>query len=495
MKANGAMNCDAVVIGSGVAGMSAALMLADHGRRVILVEKHEHTAPLLRRFQRDGLYYEPGLHYLGGLGPTGSLSVMFRYLGIEDHIQTRPMNQQGYDIVNVDGAAPVRLPVGFANLREELVRRYPNSRAAVIAYVDRVESIHTHTPFLSFDLPDDALDTKGFDSPESLASFLMRHGAEPALREMLSRYGMFLYGMDAGECPITLHAMVQGSFYRSAHTLVDGGDGLIGAFERRLSELGVEVLVGREVVRLETDDRRSLRGVLLMDDQLIECRDCVCTVHPQLLLGLFAKGSVRPAFLNRLRDQDNTPGVIGVFLEVDEPPVDLRSSNVYFVGSSCGATLSDGELAVMNCASGGDSGGRKGLCLLRPCSFSWSSPRFRGGEGHTETYSALKREEADRTVEIFLQQFPGQRGKCRVREVATPGTYERYTSTVGGSAYGIKHSVDRTGLASITPIRGLHLAGQSVMAPGVFGVLISSLLAVSRVLGQQTVWNEVRQCR
>ena len=47
-----------VVIGAGVSGMSAALLLARHGYAVTLVEKFPLPAPTLRGFFRQGAYFE-----------------------------------------------------------------------------------------------------------------------------------------------------------------------------------------------------------------------------------------------------------------------------------------------------------------------------------------------------------------------------------------------------------------------------------------------------
>ena len=80
----------AVVIGGGISGMSAALMLARHGRRVTLVEQADCLGPLVRRFWREGYSCDPGLHYVGGLHDGGPLRVFFDYLGLSDLVEVVP---------------------------------------------------------------------------------------------------------------------------------------------------------------------------------------------------------------------------------------------------------------------------------------------------------------------------------------------------------------------------------------------------------------------
>ena len=76
---------------------------------------------------------------------------------------------------------------------------------------------------------------------------------------------------------------------------------------------------------------------------------------------------------------------------------------------------------------------------------------------------------------------------------ATPYTFERYTGTPGGSMYGIKQSVNQIKLNSVTQIKGLYLAGQSILMPGVMGGAVSGLLGVSNIVGIEDVWREVKK--
>ena len=46
---------DHVVIGSGVGGLTTALILGKFGKKVALLEQHSNTAPLIRRFKRYSL--------------------------------------------------------------------------------------------------------------------------------------------------------------------------------------------------------------------------------------------------------------------------------------------------------------------------------------------------------------------------------------------------------------------------------------------------------
>jgi len=56
-----------VIIGSGIGGLSSAIILAGIGYDVTVVEKNRQPGGLLRSYTRDGIECEVGVHYLGSL--------------------------------------------------------------------------------------------------------------------------------------------------------------------------------------------------------------------------------------------------------------------------------------------------------------------------------------------------------------------------------------------------------------------------------------------
>ncbi|HOW99504.1 MAG TPA: FAD-dependent oxidoreductase, partial [Deltaproteobacteria bacterium] len=55
---------DFIVVGGGIAGLTAALSLAHKGKSVLLLEKNDHCGGLMNSFERDGLRFEGGARAL-----------------------------------------------------------------------------------------------------------------------------------------------------------------------------------------------------------------------------------------------------------------------------------------------------------------------------------------------------------------------------------------------------------------------------------------------
>ena len=57
---------DAIVIGSGIGGLAAAVLLGQHGgKRVLVLERHYEAGGFTHTFHRPGYQWDVGVHYIG----------------------------------------------------------------------------------------------------------------------------------------------------------------------------------------------------------------------------------------------------------------------------------------------------------------------------------------------------------------------------------------------------------------------------------------------
>src|SRR5208283_2478864 len=83
---------DAIVIGSGIGGLTAAALLARHaGKRVLVLERHYVAGGFTHSFHRPGYEWDVGVHYIGEVQQSSSpVRAMFDNLS-EGRLEWNPM--------------------------------------------------------------------------------------------------------------------------------------------------------------------------------------------------------------------------------------------------------------------------------------------------------------------------------------------------------------------------------------------------------------------
>ena len=71
---------DVIVIGGALAGLSSALMLADKGLDVLVLERHNLPGGIATSFVRGGIEIEAALHEMMSIGPAGNRLKVGKFL-------------------------------------------------------------------------------------------------------------------------------------------------------------------------------------------------------------------------------------------------------------------------------------------------------------------------------------------------------------------------------------------------------------------------------
>ncbi len=190
----------AVVVGGGLAGITAALSLADAGVRVTLVEGRPRLGGLAFSFQRDGLTVDNGQHVY--------LRCCTAYRWFLDRIDAAALApvQARLDVPVIDVAKPAGRRLG--RLRRDALpvplhlgrslATYPHLSLAERAKVGRAA-----LALKALDLADPALDAQDF------GSWLAAHGqSKRAVEALWDLVGVATLNAVAGDSSLALAAMV-----------------------------------------------------------------------------------------------------------------------------------------------------------------------------------------------------------------------------------------------------------------------------------------------
>ena len=94
------MKYDICIIGGGFGGLICARQLAKAGRSVLLLERQQQLGGCIQSYQRHGMQYDTGLHYVGGLAEGQPLNQLFTELGLME-LPWQRLDAEGFDHVTI----------------------------------------------------------------------------------------------------------------------------------------------------------------------------------------------------------------------------------------------------------------------------------------------------------------------------------------------------------------------------------------------------------
>jgi len=494
----------AIVIGAGFSGMVSSLLLARAGIKVTLLERSGQVAPLLRNYLHDGFEINHGFHYLGGYYPGGALRSCFEQLGIAEKLTPLNVNNDGFDIFSGITPEKIVMPVGLDRVKRVLENAFPESGPALQKYFELLDQVFREFSFFSIE----SFFYRG--TPDltgvSLYDFLKEQQAEKSLINFLGAYSQMLLGLSAKESSLLSHLLGVGAYFYSAQTFRKGGGALVDALEEQVRQAGVRILTGHEAVRILSEERRQFAGVgvrSLADgsEAVLDADACISSIHPKRLLNLIQDSNAFNLFARRISDYSDTQAVCVFHLAVEQDAAEKFVNN-WHIYRKWDNGRPKHHLTLLPDFSGNQNASpheRQMTVLMSPwdnedhpdcperldghCS---GAERLHVGGNPPVTAAYLPRVSEEMATRLEFE-FPEMKGKYRIIDTVTPCHFDRLNATWDGSIYGVRCSLNRFGISTIGPLRGLFLAGQSVTAPGIFGALVSAYLACNRITGTITI--------
>ncbi|MEW6186420.1 MAG: NAD(P)/FAD-dependent oxidoreductase [Thermodesulfobacteriota bacterium] len=492
------MSYDCLVIGAGLSGMTAAIVLAQKGYKTALLEKAPRIGPTLRGFKRQGLLFDTGFHYSGALNDGEPLDIFFRYLGLSKKMVKVPFDPEGFDVFRcLEPEFEFPFPYGHQRIIERLSEVFPGERKAISEYFQKVRKAYYSKPYINLQ---PSLQFSGLPivSGPTLAEVLNRLTENRLLKGILSMHCL-LHGVPPEKVPFLDHAVVAGSYYESVNGIEGGGSRLLQVFEERLSELGVESYCDSEIQEILIAPDRSLSGVRTASGVVLEGRQCIATVHPRCLLQIVPDQAFRPGYRKRLEALEDSCSAMIVFARLKRPSKLLEGANLFllphpeFPDPELELAVEKRLLFVSHACQGGEGAPQEGMIVI--CPF----PHTGKGNGsspfsHPDSpaYQSFKSNMCQRIIAHLQRTCPEFRDQVDVVDCSTPNTLKRFTNSPFGSLYGVKHQIDQVNPLPVTKLKGLFLAGQSIVAPGILGAMVSAFVACGAIIGHEDLRKDLR---
>jgi len=474
-----------LIIGSGVGGLSTGIILTKLGYKVTILEKNRQAGGLLRSYSRDGIECETGVHYLGSLAKGQVLDRFFEYLGVKDHIPVSRMGENGVIdryLFNAAGSHPRQfdLPEGFDAFESRLHKTFPDESECIQTVVSHIRSTSTQLHNLDLLFGEDN-DFSLLEQTEPYGEILDTLGCSADLRSVLAMASSWI-GVGVEDCPAYYHNMALASYLSSSWRLEISGSAVADVFVKRFQKLGGTIQTGVEISNICVQDR-IVKGVETANGIKVDADIVIAAIHPQVVLKMLPGGAVKPSYRNRIQKLQNTHSVFSVHASVDAASHPQIPYNVFNIDTDSAGNIEDIKYYQIRKSS------RQGKSLLSILTSGhdelWQPwKKSKSGRRGSE-YNSLKKEYAEKLLAEAVEIL-GKFNNLKILDVATPLTIRDWMNSPDGSAYGVLRSSSQTlatAMLNRTAVKGLYLAGQNVLAPGVIGTIMGSFSTVKLILG------------
>jgi prolycopene isomerase len=487
---------DAIVVGSGIGGLTAGALLARGGLGVLVVERHDRVGGYAHSFRRSRYLFDSAVHVVGGCEPVafeggGLIHQLLTAVGTRDRCRFARLDPC-YTAVYPD--ATVQAPCDLDEFVAAHVEEHPREQKGLRQLLQECLNIRQETRRAAelqstFDVmrTPDRFPTLLRYRRATLAEILDEHLDSPRLKASVGTLWPYL-GLPPSRVSFLYFATMLMSYvadgaYYCRGTFQSFADALAGA----ITGNGGEVLLRSPVRRIRVEGGRA-RGVLLENGQRIDAPLVISNADAtQTVEELVGPEAFPSRYLKSLRRMKPS---VSAFVTYVAARLSLSTRN------TCHETFFydswDHDESFRSSLAGEPSW----LSVTVP---TLADPSLAPRGEHililttlvpydaAESWRAEKERHAARLVEMAGRRIGGLAEGLTWVEAGSPRTMERYTRNTAGAIYGWEISPSQVGpgrLGIDTPVDGLHLVGHWTQpGGGVYGVVSSGIQTARSVLG------------
>ncbi len=489
---------ETLVVGSGAAGLTIALLLAKAGRRVSLIESQAGIGGYLRRFTRKGFHFDTGFHFTGGFGDT--LPQILKILNIENDIKEARLHCR---VFLQETQRLLTLPnSGLDDLAGYLSDVFPHDAQAIRKYFQLEQDIVDHTAL--FDLSNTgqpiAPQLLPYDVITLQEYFQQQRFSSPEVETVLGVMA-FCHGTPPEEIPLAQHCRISCGLDKRLSRVEQGGAAFLNGFKRELKRHQVNIRTGTSIAKmLRFSAGQECREVLLSNGETLPVDRIFFAVHPEVYLQLFPEEMLSSSLRRRYGKSQDTCSFFSNYAALDGD-LAVEAELLQFIShNNLNKLLSPGNGVYgtgMVTSIETDHRGieQKTLTAFRNMHLSEVTAQC-GTDQVTHSgkqrYLDFKRRISDEIYQDILKIYPHYANRLKILASATPYTYQRY-SPPSGSAYGLKIKIAESRLCGRLPVQNCYALGHHAIMPGILGTMLGAFLTFRQAAGEEAYDTLIRE--
>ncbi len=510
---------DAIIIGSGMGGLTAAAYLTTNGKRTLVLEQYDTAGGCAHVFRRENKWeFDVGVHYLGDCGPNGLIPTVLRGVGLEGKIDFLPMDEDGFDTL-IFPDLTFKVPKGWDKYLNRMIDAFPDDAAGLRKCIKTLRNIAKEIN-AGMEWSNSLLGTLKFvlKSPtvirwnkRSLEDLFDSCKLSNKARSLLAGESG-TYAMPPSRVSILMHALLIDHYLKDGAFYPKGGGQVFAAnLVDVVRTHGGDVRTQARVEKILIRDG-SAYGVRLDDGEVINAPVIVSDADiKKTLLDFVGPQHLSAKTVGKVSNYRMGLPCFCVYLGLDIDLGDRMPNTNYWINQSYDieamyrdcyeGRLPDDPWIFITMASIKDPHteaiapkGCSNVMIMTVVPPDYSFWHIEEGPAAGEKYSrkpeylAVKESLTEKLIEGAEKAIPDIKEHVVWKEAATPITQERFTLASGGSIFGIECSTDQFGTKRPEPkteIDGLYLAGAStVFGPGITGTMLGGVGCAGAILNR-----------
>jgi prolycopene isomerase len=494
---------DAIIIGSGLGGLSAAAALAKRGLSVLVLEKHTQPGGYATTFSRGRFEFEVSLHALTGIGTPlnpGPLFHDLEALDVARRVEFIPMD----DLYRSVGPTwDFVLPTGISAYQQTLIDLFPEEARGIERLIRQVLTIGYEVDRLRVGRYSTAPLPTLWRFPNlvhaagvPLSHLLDRELSSPLAKSAVAQIWSY-FALPPSKLSLLMFAVGLNMhlLYGSA-TIKGKSQSLSNAFADVIRESGGTVAFSRTVTQILIENG-GVVGVETAEKERFFSDTVVSNMDPVTTLTRLSDPSVIPSgFRSRLQQMPPGLSTVNVYLGLSKPSsaLDIRDYEVcinremdleaqYQSGLTLGApgTITLCAYDLKNPVAAPKGAGMVTITAMSEGRF-WETM-------HPDKYIDAKHQMTHWMLSQAARVFPKLIGAVETTSISTPITNMSYTGNPGGAVYGFANTpLQNPGfrLENQSPIPGLYWAGAWTRPGGGYqAVIASGMNAASMIVAKK----------
>ncbi len=507
---------DAIIIGSGLGGLTTAVCMAKAGKKVLVLEKHYVIGGFTHTFKRKKMEWDVGVHYVGQVSIKNStMRKAFDYV-TNGNLQWDDMGEI-YDQTIIEGEV-YNFMKGKEPQIKQMIAYFPEEETAIRAYYKLIDKVSADAGsyFAEKTMPDWLSNLVGHKLQRKFYEYSNQttYDVLSSLTSNKKLIGVLCaqcgnYGLTPKKSSFGAHAIIIAHFLDGGNYPV-GGAASIHKYITDVIESHKGILaIKAEVKQILIENNRAI-GVEMQNGDKLFAKNIISNAGAHNTFNKLIPAAVSQS--EKLVELNNIkPSVshacIYVGLNASDETLQLPKHNIWHYENYDLDAANDYHVKTKDSASpvfyisfpsAKDSAwqlkhpGTASIQVIGSYPYEWLQEWENTQWGKRgDEYDAKKETLKNSFLEKLYTILPQIKGHVEICELSTPLSTRHFSNYNKGEIYGLEHTPERFRLKLLRPrtsYKNLYITGQDVLCVGVSSALFSGIITAICVLKRNLLW-------